>query len=66
MATVRKRESGKRDLMAQWVWYADSFLGAADSTLSMLAGQGVVTRNHLAYLPDRSSTPLISSNETKT
>ena len=47
MATVRKRESAKRDLIAQWVWYAenadidtaDRFLGAADSTVSMLAGQ---------------------------
>lgn len=47
MATVRKREPAKRDLIAQWVWYAetadiniaDRFLGAADSTISMLAGQ---------------------------
>ncbi len=47
MATVRKSESAKRDLTEQWVWYAenadidiaDRFLGAADSTISMLAGQ---------------------------
>lgn len=44
---VRKRESAKRDLIAQWAWCAenadidtaDRFLGAADSTVSMLAGQ---------------------------
>ncbi len=47
MATVRKREAAKRDLIAQWVWYAenadldtaDRFLRAADSTVSMIAGQ---------------------------
>ncbi len=47
MATIRKRESAKRDLIAQWVWYAenadidtaDRFLGAADSTASMPASQ---------------------------
>lgn len=47
MALVRKRESAKRDLIAQWVWYAenadietaDRFLAAADSTAIMLAGQ---------------------------
>lgn len=47
LVTVRKRESAKRDLIAQWVWYAenagidtaDRFLEAADSTASMLAGQ---------------------------
>jgi toxin ParE1/3/4 len=47
VATVRKRESAKRDLVAQWVWYAenagidtaDHFLRAAESTVSMLAAQ---------------------------
>ena len=47
MATVRKRESARRDLIAQWVWYAenasidtaDRFLEAADSTASILASQ---------------------------
>ena len=47
MAQVRKREAAKRDLIAQWVWYAenadietaDRFLAAADSTSTMLAGQ---------------------------
>lgn len=47
MAIVRKREAAKRDLIAQWVWYAenanidtaDRFLAAADSTVSMLACQ---------------------------
>ena len=47
MARVRKRESAKRDLIAQWVWFAenvdidtaDRFLEAANSTVSMLAGQ---------------------------
>lgn len=47
MATVRKRESAKRDLIAQWVWYAenadietaDLFLKAAGETLSLLASQ---------------------------
>ncbi len=47
MAQVRKREAAKRDLIAQWVWYAenadmetaDRFLASADSTATMLAGQ---------------------------
>lgn len=47
MARVRKRESAKRDLIAQWVWYAESsgidtadrFLEAADSAASVLASQ---------------------------
>jgi toxin ParE1/3/4 len=47
MAHVLRRESAKRDLIAQWVWYAensdietaDRFLAAADSTTSMLAHQ---------------------------
>lgn len=47
MAKVRKREAAKRDLVAQWVWYAenagietaDRFLKAADETTFMLAGQ---------------------------
>ncbi|MBM3740989.1 MAG: type II toxin-antitoxin system RelE/ParE family toxin [Acidobacteria bacterium] len=47
MATVRKREAAKRDLIAQWVWYAenanietaDRFLKTADDTVSMLAAQ---------------------------
>ena len=47
MARVRKREAAKRDLIAQWLWYAenagidvaDRFLQAADATLSLLATQ---------------------------
>ena len=47
MATVRRREAAKRDLIAQWVWYAqkadietaDRFLAAVAETVSMLAGQ---------------------------
>ena len=47
MARVRKREPAKRDLIAQWVWCAetagietaDRFLVVADSTCTMLAGQ---------------------------
>lgn len=47
MARVRKREAAKRDLIAQWVWYAenasveiaDRFLAAADATAVILAGQ---------------------------
>ncbi len=47
MGEVRKREAAKRDLIAQWVWYAenldietaDRFLKAAAETASMLAGQ---------------------------
>jgi toxin ParE1/3/4 len=47
MAGVRKRESAKRDLIQQWVWYAenagidvaDRFLRAADETLELLATQ---------------------------
>lgn len=45
MARVHKREIAKRDLIVQWVWYAeragikiaDRFLAAADSTATMLA-----------------------------
>ena len=47
MARVLKREAAKRDLIAQWVWYAqtasfevaDGFLVAAESTLTLLATQ---------------------------
>jgi toxin ParE1/3/4 len=47
MARVLKRESAKRDLIAQWVWYAenasievaDRFLRAVDHTLNLLARQ---------------------------
>ncbi len=47
MARVLQREAAKRDLIAQWVWYAetggmevaDRFLSAADATLSLLAMQ---------------------------
>lgn len=47
MARARKREAAKRDLIAQWVWYAenagidiaDRFLKVAEETVSMLAGQ---------------------------
>ena len=47
MALVYKREAAKRDLIAQWVWYAenasievaDHFLATTESTAIMLAGQ---------------------------
>ncbi len=47
MARVLKREAAKRDLIAQWVWYAenagvdvaDRFLAAAQKTLELLARQ---------------------------
>jgi toxin ParE1/3/4 len=47
MARVRKREAAKRDLIQQWVWYAenagievaDRFIEATDSTLRILALQ---------------------------
>jgi plasmid stabilization system protein ParE len=47
MARVLKREGAKRDLAAQWVWYAenagmnvaDRFLRAADSTRNLLSTQ---------------------------
>lgn len=47
VAVVRKREAARRDLIAQWVWYAentdietaDRFLRAADEAASMLAAQ---------------------------
>jgi toxin ParE1/3/4 len=57
MARVVKREAAKRDLIRQWVWYAenstfevaDRFLAAADSALADVAmhpgsGQPVFTR----------------------
>ena len=47
MASVRKREAARRDLIGQWVWYAenadidtaDQFLKVADETSKMLARQ---------------------------
>jgi plasmid stabilization system protein ParE len=47
MASVLKRESAKRDLIAQWVWYAenasievaDRFLSATEETLKLLAAE---------------------------
>jgi toxin ParE1/3/4 len=47
MARVRKREAAKRDLIQQWVWYAenasievaDRFLHASDKTLNLLSTQ---------------------------
>jgi toxin ParE1/3/4 len=47
VARVLKREAAKRDLIAQWVWYAenagievaDRFLAAVDSTAATLARQ---------------------------
>ncbi len=60
MARVLKREAAKRDLIAQWVWYAetasieiaDRFLDAADSTLALLATQ-----------PDRGTSFVVSNIE---
>ncbi|MEO8096513.1 MAG: type II toxin-antitoxin system RelE/ParE family toxin [Acidobacteriota bacterium] len=45
-----KREAAKRDLLAQWVWYAenadieveDRFLRAAETTLALLAEQPMI------------------------
>lgn len=47
MGRVLRREAAKRDLMQQWVWYAenasfevaDRFLKAADDTLNLLSFQ---------------------------
>jgi toxin ParE1/3/4 len=47
MARVLKRQAAKRDLVQQWVWYAenagidvaDRFLRAADATLHLLSTQ---------------------------
>jgi toxin ParE1/3/4 len=47
MAHVLKREAARRDLVAQWVWYAenagievaDRFLRATDDTLRLLSNQ---------------------------
>lgn len=47
MARVLKRKAAKRDLVAEWVWYAenvsievaDRFLKATDDTLNLLARQ---------------------------
>jgi toxin ParE1/3/4 len=47
MARVLKREAARRDLIQQWVWYAESasievadrFLRAADKTLDLLSTQ---------------------------
>ena len=47
MASVLKREAARRDLIQQWVWYAenanidvaDRFLRAADETLELLSTQ---------------------------
>jgi toxin ParE1/3/4 len=47
MAKVRKREAAKRDLVQQWVWYAenasievaDRFLSAVESTLNLTTTQ---------------------------
>lgn len=60
MATARKRESAKRDLVAQWVWYAenasidtaDQFLRAAESTVSMLAAQPEAGYRFFATRPE--------------
>ncbi len=47
MARILRREPAKRDLIAQWVWYAenagietaDRFLAAVEATLAMLVTQ---------------------------
>jgi plasmid stabilization system protein ParE len=47
MARVYKREAAKRDLIRQWVWYAENggsevagrFLRAASDTLHLLSAQ---------------------------
>jgi toxin ParE1/3/4 len=47
MARVQKRDAAKRDLIAQWVWYADNasidvadrFLEAAEHTVTLLSTQ---------------------------
>lgn len=50
MARILKREAAKRDLIVQWVWYAenanieiaDRFLIAVDKTLSLVAKQPAI------------------------
>jgi toxin ParE1/3/4 len=47
MAVVRIREAARRDITAQWVWYAENagietaerFLDAVEATARMLSGQ---------------------------
>jgi toxin ParE1/3/4 len=47
VGTISRRESAKRDLIALWVWYAESgsvevadrFLAAVEATLQMLSTQ---------------------------
>ncbi len=63
MPQVIKREAAKRDLIAQWVWYAenagietaDRFLTAAEATATMLAGH-----------PESGNTLLVAKAELRT
>jgi toxin ParE1/3/4 len=58
MVRVLKREAAKRDLIQQWIWYAenggtevaDRFLGAAESTLNWLA---MYPRSGVSVVVDR-------------
>src|SRR5678809_808062 len=60
MARVLKRESAKRDLIAQWLWYAenasvevaDRFLQAAEHTLRLLATQPESGRSVVVPKPE--------------
>ena len=60
MARVFKREAGRRDIVAQWVWYADNagieiadrFLQAADNTLRSLPNRRA-TGSHFFSRPSR-------------
>jgi toxin ParE1/3/4 len=60
MAHVLKREAAKRDLIAQWVWYAenegvelaDRFLSAAEKTLALLATQPEIGASSFVRKPE--------------
>jgi|SRR6516162_1920841 toxin ParE1/3/4 len=60
MARVVKREAAKRDLIAQWVWYAenadievaDRFLNAAEKTLTLLSTQPEIGAHFFVRKPE--------------
>jgi|SRR5271156_2683749 len=60
MARVQKRDAAKRDLIAQWVWYADNasidvadrFLEAAERTLTLLSAQPEIGSMLLTRKPE--------------
>lgn len=60
MARVLKREAARRDIVAQWVWYAenagieiaDRFLQDADNTLNLLSTQPESGSSFFARKPE--------------